>query len=150
MDEKYKNIYQRLLDEYRFDNRRFGDNQRRNWPLNDNEYEVFNTIEQVIENFRKKNEQYYVRPDAEFFLLLNFHQLIALPLLLDYSLESQFYPNLYEAISNDVMEILKGAIEEADDQEISGHSIVQSLSKRWDRLKTTEFNIWNRHDNKKK
>ena len=142
MDEKYRKNYQNLADDYPFEGAR---HYFRNllFPRKDN---IPTMIRKEIRNFRRENERYDVRPDAEYFLILNFHQMIAAPLLMNRGLSNEdFHSRLTEAIAADVTEILRGATDEAHDREISGHSIVQSLSKRWDRLKTTEFKLWNKY-----
>lgn len=143
MEERYDRNYRRLLRYYR--EREFlGFFFRRNAVSPKGDYTI-NTLENVINKFKEENLNYNLRPDAEYFLILNFHEMIALPLLIDRDSEPGFNDRLQDAIAHDASLILNWAREQTYEREISGHSIVQSLSSNWGGLKTTEFKLWNRH-----
>ena|SRR6218665_2633123 len=141
MEEKYRRSYQRLLDRYN------------DWPISlYRENSAIELINTEIYNFKREHKNFDVRPDAEYFLLLNFHQMVALPLIIgnNIKINDQSEPTpiqkINDAIIHDIAEILRGATEEANNYEISAHSVIQSLNKRWERLETMSFKLWHRYD----
>lgn len=144
MDTNYERIYKRLLSDYKARYDYFDQPLPRGFSLYD-DLDLFETIQQRIADFKEAQPNQILRPDAEYFLLMNFQQMIALPLLLRAD-PARPYAVIRDAVSDDVKLVLRGAVEEAKNREISGHSIVQSLNKRWRDLKTTDFRIWDKDE----
>ena len=82
-----------------------------------------------------------LRPDARFFLLVNVHQMIVLPLTHREG-DSGGQIAIENYVRDDVRAILEASREEANDNEISGHMIVDALSRVWRKLRTTELEVW--------
>jgi hypothetical protein len=107
------------------------------------EYYLLMIIRKTINEISTKKS---LRPDAKYFLIVNFHFLVVKPLWKKktrgrYLLE-ELYPSLEEDIKNDIILIIKSADEESKDPEISGHQIINTIDKLWKKLKTTSFEIW--------
>ena len=84
-----------------------------------------------------------LRPDARFFLLINFHQMVLLPL--SYAKQSPPPEVLFEMINQDVravLEIARSRLKRENRREISGHMIVEALSEVWQKLRVSEFELW--------
>jgi len=81
-----------------------------------------------------------LRPDARHFLVVNLHQMVTLPL------EYPFGPPDAAPIDRDLVGDLRTILEEARtesrDEEISGHDVINSLSKVWNKLSSTARNVW--------
>jgi hypothetical protein len=81
-----------------------------------------------------------LRPDARLFLLVNLHEMIVLPLSASPGrLEGQ---RLAELLRNDVRTILEAAREPTGNNEISGHAVINAISRVWDKLRATELDVW--------
>ena len=83
-----------------------------------------------------------LRPDARYFLIVNLHQMVALPLSHP-KVKRVDSHMLQEHLTADVQTILDNVNREGlPQQEISGHAIVDSLSSVWSKLRTTRFEVW--------
>jgi hypothetical protein len=82
-----------------------------------------------------------LRSDARFFLLVNLHQMVLLPL--SYS-EQMPRPraSLEKDIRDDIRTILETAGEQSNQREISGHIVINVLSNVWKDLRVTKLNLW--------
>lgn len=118
-------------------------------------------VERAIrESVRELGLQGRLRPDALHFLLVNMHQMVSLPILLEaarnrrFRLQNReasdtseqqayrsFHSELREAIRHDVELILETAAAFAPD-EISGGDILKSAASVYDRLKSAASNAW--------
>lgn len=122
------------------------------------EYELLMQIDNAIRNasrsFPEKIRD-YLRPDAKYFLLVNYHLLIIRPLIMGPQMRRRlneprernlFSPNeLRETINSDINLILNKANDSIKDdtkEEITGHTIVDTISNNWGNLKSTKFNVW--------
>lgn len=88
-----------------------------------------------------------LRPDAKYFLLINFYHLIVLPIFHQRELDNDSISVdvLEEYIRADIKTIIVASSEQLSPynaEQISGHHILSTIDKVWDRLKTTEFEIW--------
>jgi hypothetical protein len=87
-----------------------------------------------------------LRPDAKYFLIINFHFLIVKPLYIKKKsirvLLEELFPDLEEDIKSDISSIVMMAEQESQDSEISGHSIMRAIDILWTKLRTTKFEIW--------
>jgi hypothetical protein len=81
-----------------------------------------------------------LRPDARLFLLLNIHQMVALPLSYEVTPESE--SNLDSALREDLSTILQAASEESKEGEISGHNVINAISRTWEKLQISKLEIW--------
>jgi len=143
MKREFSNIYDNLYVDYVFNY-----NQSRRYYYEREEINFIRIIRGSIERSDRKQD---LRSDAKYFLLVNFHQLVVLPVV-----EHNFYPirdkeinsiNLEEAIISDIDLIINESInskKENDNQEeqVSGHQIMNTINEIWRNLKTTRIDIW--------
>jgi hypothetical protein len=109
-----------------------------------NEFYYIRLIQRTIDRENHNN----LRPDAKYFLLVNFHQLIIRPLLANDNLFNglSFYPisNLEDIIEADIKTIIKASksgLNRTQD-EISGHRVMTVINEMWQTLNVTKFDIW--------
>ena len=81
-----------------------------------------------------------LRPDARLFLLLNIHQMVALPLSYEVGRENPV--NLDSVLRTDLSTILQAAREESKEGEISGHNVINAISSTWEKLQISKLEIW--------
>lgn len=106
------------------------------------EFDLVRIIRRIIDSATDKKE---FRPDAKFFLLVNFHQLVLKPLFeaRRYYKDRYLENDLVQDIENDIKTIVSYTIENSNDgEEISGHSIMRSIDSLWTQLRTTKIEIW--------
>lgn len=107
------------------------------------EYYFAKLIRKSIDNADKNNS---LRPDAKYFLLVNFLHLIVRPLLKnkpfeDYRNKLQFV-SLERDIQDDIKKIILNAFELKNEKEISGHQIMKIVDNLWSSLQTTSQKTW--------
>lgn len=139
MNKRLNDIYDLLYSDFAYERRSIG----RRTQTEDIEYYFARLIRKSIDNSDKNNS---LRPDAKYFLLVNFLHLIVKPLLEnkpfeDYRNELQFF-SLEEDIQADIKNIILNAFESKDGQEISGHQIMKSVDGLWSSLRTTSEKTW--------
>lgn len=141
MKQEFYDAYETLYNEFIFENQF---KPERKLP---DEYCLLRIIRKVInENPSAKS----IRPDAKYFLIVNFHYLIIKPLHKQRPLYKQrprvlleeMYPTLEEDIRSDISTIILNAEKESNEDEISGHIVMRVIDKLWKELKTTRFEIW--------
>lgn len=91
-----------------------------------------------------KDSTVSVRPDAVHFLRVNLHQMIAKPLFRGAERSSivRLHPGeLKEDLKHDTRMVLREAARAGGD-EVSGHEIVNALSRSWTLLRVAASNIW--------
>lgn len=81
-----------------------------------------------------------LRPDAKLFLLVNLHQMLALPLAYVEGSRRERVA-IDEIIRADLRTILHSA-REGSREEISGHAVVNAISRVWGQLRATEIDVW--------
>ena len=89
-----------------------------------------------------------LRPDAQYFLLTNFHEMVFLPLLLRDGKSD--LNNVLKAIEDDIKTILRTASEWISDREISSGDLLRIVAELWDTLKINEIRFWGARDNAKR
>jgi hypothetical protein len=81
-----------------------------------------------------------LREDAKALLAVNFQELVLVPLLAAERVRSN---EIREAVSHDIQLLVSRAeASSAPAPEISGHRIIDSLSRNWGRLSLSSFNLW--------
>lgn len=124
--------------------------------------------QRAIDNAAEKKGGDRVRPDARYFLLLNFYEMVLRPIALVGRLDDEAQgrlsrENLREDINHDIDLILETAEEyasEGDEQprdhwghlpaererrrEITGHSVIDAIHSAWDKIKFNEYLYWGR------
>jgi hypothetical protein len=92
---------------------------------------------------RQRGDGARLREDAKALLAVNFHDLVFVPLVVG------GVPS--EEVDDDVQRDMKMLVTEAEadrstlaDPEISGHAIIDSLSRNWGNLRISRYNLWER------
>ena len=81
------------------------------------------------------NIEEYLRPDARHFLIINFHQMIILPLINSIDNENHKIDDMLHLIKEDIRTILSSSkILAGDKKEISGSCILKSVSSCYENL----------------
>ena len=136
MKEEFYKAYAELYSEYVYEQ----DFRRRQpYPLYKEEYYIIRKIIISIDNADKENT---LRPDAKYFLLVNFHHLIVRPLFERRLYREKFYPEIENDIEADILTIVSETKQESEQGEISGHKIMDTINKRWKNLRTTRLELW--------
>jgi hypothetical protein len=96
-------------------------------------------IEEAVEGWYVSER---IRPDAKLFLLVDFHRLLVMPLV-----ESgRMTPDEdFGRLGDDTGFIISSARDLADrdqEEEISSHRVVDTVSQEWDNLQLTRESIW--------
>lgn len=132
--EVYEMLYAEYVYESEFRNRRF---------FLYSEYSILKEMRRTIDAEDKENS---LRPDAKYFLLVNFHHLIIKPLFeRRYSTEWKSdveFGGLREDINEDIVTIIRKTKQRSNIQEISGHQIMKTIDENWQNLKVTNRKIW--------
>ena len=139
MKSKYYEIYEILYNEYVYEQ----DFIRRRRPFHPDEYYIVKTIKKSIERANKERK---LRPDAKYFLIVNFHHLIVRPLIEErprrFRLQEDKMFDLNDSIQDDIHTIVSQTEMDKNENEISGHQIMRTIDRLWKKLKTTKLEIW--------
>ncbi len=138
MRREYYETYEMLYAEYIYENE-----FRRRRPFRYDEYYIVRTIRKSIDNADKEDT---LRPDAKYFLIVNFHHLIVRPLFeqkpyREFRIEKEF-ARLEDDIQSDIVTIISETKRETEQSEISGHQIMRTIDRLWKDLRTTRFELW--------
>ena len=138
MKKEFYDTYEMLYAEYIYENYFI---RRRPFPYD--EYYIIRRIRKSIDTADKENT---LRPDAKYFLIVNFHHLIVRPLFeqrpyREFRLEKEF-PEIEDDIQADIATIISETKKEAEKGEISGHQIMRTIDRVWKNLKTTRLELW--------
>lgn len=129
----YEDLYSKYVYEQKF--RRI-----RRYPFYENEYYF---IRQIRISIDKADEENTLRPDAKYFLLVNFHHLIVRPLFEQKPyMEKFYYKKIEQDIDEDISTIVSKTKLISEQGEISGHKIMDTINKLWKDLKTTRLELW--------
>ena len=79
-----------------------------------------------------------LREDAKYFLLVNFTEMVVKPLR-----KANPEKRLQDALNHDLKLLLDVAAQAVHKAEISGHAVVDALSKAWSDLEVNHLEIWN-------
>lgn len=107
-------------------------------------YSMKKTIRDSIDDAAtvlQKEKDQVLRSDAKLLLYINFVQMVAIPLQLGEVAANQ----VKKAMQADISLLIESALdtdEVKDTHEISGHSIINSLSRNWNRMKIAQFKLW--------
>ena len=136
MNPEYHEIYKEMLEEYQFGPRGFrGLNSRA-------DVQSLRLIEKAVQEACDKTKV-VLRPDAKFFLITNFHQMVALPVTI--ALGRQVRDTFSQMIREDIALIISNATEsnemssadaKKEDEGISSGAILRTTAKLWDKLQT--------------
>jgi len=152
MRTEFNEIYENLFADYQYDfefgrrnySRGFS---RRQYAMQYSEFDFVRIIRRAID----RSDQGLLRADAKYFLLVNFHHLVVLPVLENNLIRRRdFEINLYEfqkSIEADIDTIIQASflenkVENSTESFISGHQIMITIDSLWKKLSTTAFNIW--------
>lgn len=109
------------------------------------EYNVIRIIQQELERVRDLYlNEVEIRSDANLFVLIIYHQMVALPLIIekrDINIDS-----LEENIRMDIKNLFKSAYElkrYENEKEISAHTILSLLNSQWSKLNIAKNEWWN-------
>ncbi len=138
MKKEFNKIYTKLYAEYIFE----GDfSPKQLLPIN--EVALVKIIRKSINMADIENT---LRPDAKYFLLVNFHFLIVKPLL-EQKLNQEFhgeseFPEIENDIQADIATIVSLTKNEYKQAKISGHQIMRTIDRSWKNLRTTRLELW--------
>lgn len=137
MESAYYDIYKELYKDYNED---WFFHPRRP-PFREDYY--LNAIKEAIEDADKEGN---LRPDAKYFLIVNFHHLIVLPILVRRDTPEADFTIRRTGLTSDIREDIKTIISNTRRQEreedISGHQIMRTIDRLWRDLKTTKLEVW--------
>jgi hypothetical protein len=140
MREEFYKVYQDLYSEYVYE-QYF--RLRVSYPFYKDEYYIIRQIRISIDKADKENT---LRPDAKYFLLVNFHHLIIRPL---FEQRPNGIKNFYAEIEQveqdidaDISTIVSETKQNSEQGEISGHKIMDTINKLWKKLRTTRLELW--------
>lgn len=138
MKKEFYDIYEMLYADYVNENE-----HRLRRSFHYDEHSIIMTIRKSIDNADKDNS---LRPDAKYFLIVNFHHLIVMPLFeqrpfIDRRREKEF-SELEDSIQSDISTIISETKIEIRQEEISGHQIMKTIDRVWQKLKITRLEIW--------
>ncbi|MEO0075615.1 MAG: hypothetical protein ABIK31_05860 [candidate division WOR-3 bacterium] len=136
MREEFYKAYQDLYSEYVYEQ---NFRRRRPYLLYEDEYYIIRQIRISIDKADKENT---LRPDAKYFLLVNFHHLIVRPLFEQRPYREKFYPEIEQDIDADISTIVSETKQNSEQGEISGHKIMDTINKLWKNLRTTRLELW--------
>ena len=138
MRKEYYDIYEMLYADYLYETR-----IRRTLEFPHDEHYLLRVLRKSIDKSDKEN---MLRPDAKYFLIVNFHHLIIRPLLEERPFrhlpnEKNFY-ELEDFIQLDIDMIIQETRSINIQEKISGHQIIQTIDRLWQKLKTNKLEIW--------
>lgn len=81
----------------------------------------------------------HMRSDAKYLLLINLHQMIASPIAISGEMGTK---EIGEMLRHDAEAIINTAKRYSNEREISGHTIISSISNIWQELKSSRLEIW--------
>jgi hypothetical protein len=138
MKTDYYETYEMLYADYLYD-------QYIRWrrPFSENEYYFVKVIRKAID---KADIETILRPDAKYFLIVNFHHLIVRPLFEkipfgDYN-KDIVVVGLEEGIESDINRIVRESKQASNEKDISGHQIMKTIDFIWTELSTTKLEVW--------
>ncbi len=153
MNDQYNEIYSTLNKYYQYfyisDIYAVRHREFRDPILRNSASFVANAVSQTVAKLKLESR---LRSDAYHFLLVNFHQMIVAPMLMrrsDLEREKSQVVDEYikddqllEILSNDIETVLLAAAESSVEDKISGHMILDAVSRKYKDLRATKFDIW--------
>jgi hypothetical protein len=83
-----------------------------------------------------------LREDAQLLIALLAQELVARPVATVTPEDAEQLPGILE---DDIGTIVRQAAETANDGEVSAHAVIDGLSSSWDRLRSSNLRVWDRH-----
>jgi hypothetical protein len=144
MEDKYRAIYNELFNNYQ--RRRLFNPYYYFEDINLN-YDLRGLMYKVIKQFENENIGFELRSDAKLFLVTTFDNLVIAPVLksIDQENNNISFEELEEYIEEDIKLILRESLIELERNgnfEISSHTVIRTLVKVWDRVKSSAANLW--------
>jgi ribosomal protein L14 len=150
MDERYRQIYEGIYAAWVGESARFGETARFTRAEYFNRVSQFGadlgpTVEQAIarsEQQRRRRDGAGLREDAKALLAVNFRDLVVVPLVAGGRVSTD---QIRADVGEDVAMLVKEAEPDRSDPnalEITGHAIIESLSRNWGKLKIGRYNLW--------
>jgi hypothetical protein len=145
MDQVYHDIYKSMYEAYEIGpeyQRRIAQSIPQIPPVNQSK------LRRALDRIKKAIDEYEtdsgstIRPDAKYFLMLNFFELILFPIIA--AGEPTNTNQLLEDADSDIHLVLSEAVHSGgqDSEGLSSHSIIRSINSAWDRLKLTDAFTW--------
>lgn len=148
MDEIYHEIYRRMYEDYASNGPLFVLRGPPGTVSFQDLRGVLETIKGAIDA-SETPDAVRIRPDAKYFLMLNFVEVILLPIM---AARASINRNeLLEHADNDIKLILWDAarlsreapsITEEQDEGVTSHNIIQSINNQWNQLKLPNSVLW--------
>jgi hypothetical protein len=176
MKPEFYRVYDELYRNYLFDNTKhldsiynyFGSGRHVGELPPELTREMIYETQRAIDNAVERRDGYAVRPDAKYFLLVNFYEMVLRPIAAELRTRGLIgerfdRDRMREDLKHDVELILEAAEEharyrsETDDgppeafaregvREISGHSVIDAIGGVWNKIKYNEYLYWGRND----
>lgn len=155
MKEKFNKTYDSLYDMYpdgyfvhrssRFDKDHLGFVK-----ISSELREFYIRQEAIIELLRREilnfeiQRKFPFRPDAKYFLITNFNNMIVKPILYqilenDKEISEE---TLREYVTSDIKTIMYNSLEIRKEKLVSGHDILKSIDSLWSQLQSTKMELW--------
>ncbi|MDW1465577.1 hypothetical protein R7F07_24080 [Vibrio sp. YT-16] len=152
MRSEFNNVYEHIIESY--------DDARDSTPFQKKTYietkkGISVTVHGLVNHYRKSG--YEVRPDAVHFLIINLHQLVALPL----ALESQVDKKIMQKLHIDTKSILNEAIKISEEKNqlrkipntndfsrpgnkltLTGGDVIKAVGRMYDKLNLSQIQLW--------
>jgi hypothetical protein len=136
MNSKNTESYQTLYSAY---------TRQTTWPLKPRELKSKEqpspspmNVAKIIDDVLHELPGAKLRADAKYFLLVNMHQMVVLPLAMSGNNESH---EVHEAVRSDVKTIIR-KIPKSKSREISGHEVLDAVAKTWSKLQVNQLDFW--------
>lgn len=155
MKEKFNQTYDLLYDMYpdgyfvhRFS--RFDKNFLGFANMSSELREFYIRQEAIIELLRREilnfeiQRKFPFRPDAKYFLITNFNNMIIKPILYQILENDKEISEdiLREYVTSDIKTIMNNSFEIRKEERISGHDILKSIDSLWPQLQSTKMELW--------
>jgi len=146
MDQEYHEIYRKMYEEYGSLRPQYGVRLSRVFEDPGSQGELRSAVTRIksaIDGYVETRDSLSIRPDAKYFLLSNFVQVILIPVI-----AADAYADvkqLLEDAAADVTIVLDEATQSTADERdegVSSHDIIQSINNVWYRLKLTDALQW--------
>jgi hypothetical protein len=102
-------------------------------------------VSKAIDKVDRRLGQGRLRADAKYLLLVTFTEMIVQPIRMR-NLDTPWPRagvDLEAAVSADIeLLVMKAALERRSYREVSGHAVIDALSKHWKKLRIAKFDIW--------
>jgi hypothetical protein len=140
MDERYREIYGAIYEAFTFTGADAAELRLPEVPP-DERTRWADTIRSAVETAQDLAGQ-RLREDAKALLAVNFLNLVVFPL----GVADRITGQLEADVHKDIVMLVQHAAAEANSAtqgvEISGHRIMDSLSRNWDRLRISRWQLW--------